>query len=66
MDEQRHLVGFMHSRTIPGASDVIRELIGSLDLCDRSWTVPADEQEMASSTLRETGYLTRRDGTSSA
>ena len=62
MDEQRHLVGFMHSRTIPGASDVIRELIGSLDLCDRSWTVPADEQEMASSTLRETGVIVTAGG----
>lgn len=62
MDEQRHLVGFMHSRSIPGSSDVIRSLIGSLNLCDRSWIAPADEQGMPASTLRETGLIVTAGG----
>ena len=47
----RHLIGFMQSRTIPGASDVIRSLIETLDLHDRCWVAPVDEQGISTLTL---------------
>lgn len=62
MDEQRHLVGFMQSRSIPGASDVIRSLIGTLDLCDRSWVAPADDRDIDPGTLRATALIVTAGG----
>ena len=62
MDEQRHLIGFMQSRSIPGASDVIRSLIGTLDLCDRSWVAPADDRDIDPDTLRATALIVTAGG----
>ena len=62
MDEQRHLVGFMQSRSIPGASDVIRSLIGTLGLCDRSWVAPADDRDIDPGTLRATALIVTAGG----
>ena len=62
MDEQRHLIGFMQSRTIPGASDVIRSLIETLDLHDRCWVAPVDEQGIDPDTLRSTALIVTAGG----
>ena len=58
----RHLIGFMQSRTIPGASDVIRSLIGKLNLCDRSWVAGVDEQDIDPDTLRSTALIVTAGG----
>ena len=58
----RHLIGFMQSRTIPGASDVIRSLIETLDLHDRSWVAGVDEQDIDPDTLRSTALIVTAGG----
>ena len=58
----RHLIGFMQSRTIPGATDVIRSLIERLDLYDRSWVAPVDEQGIDPDTLRSTALIVTAGG----
>ena len=62
MEEQRQLIGFMQSRTIPGASDVIRSLIETLDLHDRSWVAPVDEEGIDPETLRATALIVTAGG----
>ena len=62
MDEQRHLIGFMQSRTIPGATDVIQSLIETLDLHDRSWVAAVDEQGIDPDTLRSTALIVTAGG----
>ena len=62
MEEQRHLIGFMQSRTIPGAPAVIRSLIETLDLHDRSWVAPVDEEGIAPETLRATALIVTAGG----
>ena len=62
MEEQRHLIGFMQSRTIPGAPAVIRSLIGKLNLCDRSWVAGVDEQDIDPDTLRSTALIVTAGG----
>ena len=52
----------MQSRSIPGASDVIRSLIGTLDLCDRSWVAPADDRDIDPGTLRATALIVTAGG----
>ena len=58
----RHLIGFMQSRTIPGASDVIRSLIETLDLHDRCWVAGVDEQGIDPDTLRSTALIVTAGG----
>ena len=62
MSEQRHLIGFMQSRTIPGAPSVIRSLIDTLDLHDRSWVAPVDEEGIDPETLRATALIVTAGG----
>ena len=62
MEEQRHLIGFMQSRTIPGAPGVIRSLIETLDLQDRSWVAPVDEEGIDPETLRATALIVTAGG----
>ena len=62
MEEQRHLIGFMQSRTIPGAPAVIRSLIETLDLHDRSWVAPVDEEGIDPGTLRATSLIVTAGG----
>ena len=62
MSEQRRLIGFMQSRTIPGAPSVIRSLIDTLDLHDRSWVAPVDEEGIDPETLRATALIVTAGG----
>lgn len=62
MTEQRKLVGFMQSRKVSGASEMIRSLIDILDLHDRSWVAHVDDEDIPPETLRSTAFIVTAGG----
>ncbi|MCY4529845.1 MAG: NAD(+)/NADH kinase [Chloroflexi bacterium] len=62
MSEKRHLIGFMQSRKVSGASEMIRSLIDTLDLHDRSWVAHVDDEDIAPEILRATAFIVTAGG----
>ena len=62
MTEQRHLIGFMQSQKTSGAPGMIRSLIETLDLHDRSWIAHVDDQDIPTETLRSTAFIVTAGG----
>ena len=62
MDEQRRLIGFMQSRKVSDAPEMIRSLIDTLDLHDRSWVAYVDDEDIPPDTLQSTAFIVTAGG----
>ena len=58
----RKLIGLVHNPRVPETADLVRSLVGSLDLKDSSWVRSAGELELGADALPETSVIITAGG----